>query len=177
MTPFKSIIVVKHRPERLWVTIRDRMSDLAAMLDDVERVTVLERQVTDNGDVRLLNEWRAKPLLPAAMSSLVDPALLGWHDRAEWHEAERRCTWSIEPFFLPGRIQCTGVTSYEEAMGGRGARVTFEGTLALDLSTLMGPSVFDRGLNALAENIVTTLIPKNFRKTVEAAARVLEREA
>lgn len=175
MKPFRAIIVARQSVDRLWITVRDRMPDVAAMLDDVESVTVIKRRKAANGDVHLVNEWRAKPGLPLPAGHLIDQDSLGWLDHAEWAEAERRCSWRIETLFLPGRIQCQGVTTYESAMGGRGARITFEGEIGVDVTRLIAPTtVLDRGVTFAVESIVTTLIPRNFRKTIDAAGRLLE---
>lgn len=174
MKPFKAIIVAKHSPVELWIAVRDRMPDVAAFLDDVESVRVLERRSNKNGDVHLVNEWKVKPGLGVPVGKLIDPTTLGWHDHAEWIEAERLCRWRIEPLFLQGRIRCHGVTTYESAMGGRGSRVTFQGEIDLDMSKLVGSSrVFDGGITVAVETIVTTLIPRNFRKTIDAAGKLL----
>ena len=58
-------------------------------------------------------------------------------------------------------------------MGGRGSKITFQGKLELDLRSLGGAaSVIPNGAAQIVESIVTVLIPKNFRKIVEAADRL-----
>src|SRR5260221_306099 len=132
MKPFKSIVLSKQPVDRLWTTVRDRMPELAKMLDDVERVTVVRRDLLADGRVRIVNEWRAKPRLPVSIESIIGTDAFVWLDRAEWNQSDRRCLWQIEPQFFNGRIHCHGVTLYEPAMGGRGCRITFEGALDLE---------------------------------------------
>ena len=60
-------------------------------------------------------------------------------------------------------------------MGGRGARVTFEGRLDIDpaaLATL--PAVWRGPASIAVEMLISTLIPQNFRKCVEAVGARLE---
>ena len=166
--------VVKEPADRLYETVRDRLPEIAAMMDDVESVRVLERKQQTKGRLLLVNEWRARLRLPALLEGLLEAGSLGWIDRAQWDDADRSCRWAIEPLFLPGQVSCAGRSHYEPAMGGRGARVTFEGEIAIALerlSTLAGP--LEPAVAGLAESIVTTVIPRNFRKILDAACTLL----
>jgi hypothetical protein len=176
MKPFKSVVVSRHPVERLWVTVRDRLPELTSMLDDVERISVIERAEPMEGRLRLVNEWRAKPRLPIPIASVTGSDAFVWLDHAEWIESERRCVWRIEPQFFAGSIRCQGVTHYEPALGGRGSKVTFEGELELAESALAGAGpLIARSVTPLVESVVTVMIPKNFRKIVEAAGQLLDR--
>jgi hypothetical protein len=174
MKPFRCLVIIKHPLDLIWVTIRDRMPELASMLDDIESIAVIERHEDGDGTVRLVNEWRAKIKLPAALHSVIKPEHLGWTDRAVWDEAGRECRWSIEPFFLPEAMRCTGTTNYEPAIGGRGTRVTFAGNINVDTAKLGTiPATFGWPVAAAVELLVTTIIPRNFRKTTEALTQLL----
>jgi hypothetical protein len=173
--PFKSIVLTQQPVDRLWVTVRDHMSELAGMLDDIDRITVVGREQLSRGRLRLVNEWRAKPRLPISIESVTGTDAFVWLDHAEWSESDRRCEWRIEPQFLDGRIHCHGATLYEPAMGGRGSRVTFEGELRLEAPRTGASSLLERSVAPIVESIVTVMIPKNFRKIVEAAARLEQR--
>lgn len=177
MKPFKSIVVSRHPVERLWVTVRDQMPALAKMLDDIESVTVIERRTLQRGSVRLVNEWRARPQFPISLKSVIGSESFVWLDHAEWTDAGKRCEWRIEPQFLPGKIHCHGSTDYVPAMGGRGSRVTFEGELSLDSHATAGVGkLLERSIMPIIESVVTVMIPKNFRRIVEAADRLLQKE-
>ncbi len=177
MKPFKSIVVVNHPVDLVWVTVRDRLPEIAAMLDDVNSVTVVEHEDARDGVVRQVNRWRSRTKIPEMLAKVVEADDLGWLDRAEWSEKDRCCRWTIEPSFLPGSIRCEGASTYAPAMGGRGARVTFEGTLDIDMAGQAALSgALARPLSAVAESVVSNLIPKNFRKTLEAAASLIEGE-
>jgi hypothetical protein len=156
--------------------IRDRMPELAGHLEDVERVTVLSRRELPHG-VRLVNEWRAKPSLPISLKPLTGKDVLIWLDHAEWDEKKMQCRWRIEPEFLSGRMHCNGMTCYEPAIGGKGCRITFEGQLDLEGGALRGlGKLLEGSISPLVEAIITTVIPRNFRRTVEAACRVLDKK-
>jgi len=178
MKTFKSVVLSKHPVEQLWILVRDEMPALATSLDDIERVTVIERRQGPRGRLRLVNEWCAKPQLPIPLKPLIGADSLLWLDRAEWIDVEKRCAWSIEPRFLPGRIQCHGSTQYAAAMGGRGARITFEGELDVTPGPKGGATrLLEQSIMPIVESVVTVMIPRNFRRIVEAADRRLNGEA
>ena len=169
MKEFKTISVVKNPRTVVWSTIRDRLSDLAPMLADIEAIVVQSRADAPNGAVHLVNLWKAKVTIPTTLSSVIQPDMLAWIDRAEWQADHWECHWQIQPHFFEGRIQCKGVTRYEEAMAGRGTRLTFQGNLHVPASSLPGVS-------SLIESFAIGLIPKNFQKLTHAVSQHLEAE-
>jgi hypothetical protein len=172
MKNFKSMVVAAAPLDRLWITVRDNLPDLITTMDDIEKVVVVERTQTTPDCIRLTNEWYAKMRVPEILRASVQGDVIGWTDRNEWNESDRTCRWSIEPWIMPGAIQCSGITRYEPAIGGLGTRVTFEGDFQLDKGALSGiAATLAMPLLPLIESIVTTLIPKNLRKVVEAAAK------
>jgi hypothetical protein len=178
MKSFKNILIVKQPLEPVWKTVRDRLPQLAPLVDDLESVTVIQRDTPGHGRVRLLNQWCTRQTVPSFLQPKLGAAAIGWLDRNEWDEATRCCSWEIEPNILGDHINCRGTTSYETAMAGRGTRVTFEGVFDLSpaaLRSVAGP--FERPLTAFVESIVTTMVPKNFRKILEAATELIRSES
>ncbi|MBV7335254.1 hypothetical protein KFU94_44845 [Chloroflexi bacterium TSY] len=51
MKPFKSVMIVKHPLELVWLTLRDRLQELVPLLDDVKEIAVVERTEESEGDV------------------------------------------------------------------------------------------------------------------------------
>jgi hypothetical protein len=170
----KSVSIVKHQRDDVWATVRDRLAEIVPLIDDIESVTMQSREEGRDGSVRLVNIWRAKPKLPAIAADYLKPDMLAWTDRAEYRRPTFECVWRIEPHFLTDRIQCSGVTRYEQAMGGRGTRVTFEGDLNLLLHNLPGvPAILESPLSSAIETFVSSLVPKNFRKLIDAVGQFL----
>ncbi len=175
MKPFKSVMIVKHPLDLVWLTIRDRLPELVPLLDDVKQITVLERVEKVEGGIYLVNLWRTEPQLPALLASEIKPEMMAWIDQADWQSASYECQWRIEPKFLPEVTTCSGLTIYQPAMGGRGTRITFKGALDLNSRNLSGvPSFVGDTLLKGVESFATSLIPKNFRKLTEAASRFLD---
>lgn len=170
MKTFKTLVVLREPVEAVWSTMRDRLPELVPMIDDVEEITVREREQLAPGRTRLVNVWRPRQRIPELLRGALGGEL-GWIDRNEWDDDTRVCTWEIEPFVLADDIRCEGTTTYAPAMGGRGCRVTFEGVFDLSagaLARFAGP--LQRPAGGFVETIVTTLIPQNTRKVLEAAA-------
>jgi hypothetical protein len=174
MKPFKTFAMVKHPVDVVYATVRDRLAELVPLLGDVDAVTTESREDGPGGTVRLVNRWKARADVPAALSSVIRPDMLAWLDRAEWREAERACHWRIEPLFAPDRTQCEGVTRYEPAMGGRGTRITFDGGIAVTAKGLPGvPAMLEGVVAGGIESLVTTLVPRNFQKLAGAVEKLL----
>jgi len=169
-----SVSMLKHKRDDVWATVRDRLAEIVPLIGDIESVTMQSREEGRDGAVRLVNIWKAKPKLPAIAVDYLKPDMLAWTDRAEYRRPTFECLWRIEPHFLPDRIKCSGVTRYEQAMGGRGTRVTFEGDLDLRLHNLPGvPAILEGPLSSAIEAFVASLVPKNFRKLIEATGQFL----
>jgi hypothetical protein len=177
MKSFSSLVVVRQPPAVVFATVRDRLVELGPMVDDVASITELKRQEIHPGRVRLVNEWHSEQRIPEVLARELHAPDVGWIDRNEWDEATLVCAWTVEPFVLTEHITCRGTTTYEPAMAGRGARVTVEGTFDLAKGALGGlPTALERPVATFVESIVTTLIPKNSRKVVEAAAALVALE-
>jgi hypothetical protein len=175
MKPFQCLVMLRLPADRVGVAIRDRLSEIAPHLDDVESIRTIARAEGTDGAVTLVNEWRVNPKIPPALNGVVTPDMLGWLDHAEWAADLSRCRWRIEPFFMRDAIICEGETRIQPAMGGRGARATFEGKLTIDRSALSSiPVAWRQPAAAAVELVIGALIPKNFRKTTDAVATLFD---
>jgi hypothetical protein len=177
MKTFKSIIMVKYPRNIVWETIRDRLPELVPFLDDVADIVPEHRQEHLEGSLELINIWKADIKIPPILHSVIDPSTLSWTDRAKWNESQNICHWAIEPHFLPDRIRCSGRTQFEEAMGGRGTRINFEGALEVTTKDFPGlPAFMEVTATQTIESLVASLIPKNFRKVTDALSHLLNQD-
>ncbi len=177
MKSFQCLVGVRHPLAKVAAAVRDRMSEVAPALEHVEQITTLSRIERADGAVDLINEWRVNPTLPHALYDVVKPENLGWLDHAAWRSDLAACEWRIEPHFMGAAIDCRGQTLFETAMGGRGTRVTFEGRLDIDPNALLSIPMVWRGPASVAvEMLISTLIPKNFRRTTELLGQLLDAE-
>ncbi len=177
MKKFKSVIIVKQPKALVWKAMRDRLPETAPFLDNIAAITQVRREERTDGSVQLINLWKADVKIPGAIQSIVDPSNLSWLDHAEWFERSNKCQWRIEPQFFTDHIRCAGSTHFEPALGGRGTRITFAGELEITVSNITGlPSFMRATVSKATESLVTSLIPKNFRKITDALSLLLEQK-
>ncbi|HEY2152544.1 MAG TPA: hypothetical protein VGH34_17170 [Vicinamibacterales bacterium] len=171
MKTFRSLVVIKRPREALWTIMRDHLIDISPHLADIQEVRQLDRSVDADGIVHAVNHWRVRHHVPPVIRSILKSEELSWIDRNSWDAGTFTCAWTIEPDFLTEYIACAGHTVFASAMAGQGARVTFEGGLDLKPG-LLGGSLggVEKMVSGFLESIVTTVIPRNLRGVVEAAA-------
>jgi hypothetical protein len=151
--------------------MRDHLTDLADQISDVDRIIEVGRKSGSDGKLEITNKWYVHQQLPAFVRPLLGQGELGWTDRNTWDRTIWTCCWTIEPFFLTDFVHCAGKTQFETAMAGLGARVTFEGGIDLKPGLLRGSvAPLERPIASFVESIVTTIIPRNVRNVLEAAA-------
>ena len=170
MKTFRSLVVLKRPRDELWAIMRDHLVDISGRIADIEEIRQLERTTDENGVVHVVNEWRVRQQVPPVIRSVLKTDELRWIDRNAWDAATYTCAWTIVPGFLTEYIACSGQTSFASAMAGQGARVTFEGGLDLKPGFLGSFGVTEKFVSRFLESVVTTIIPRNLRGVVEAAA-------
>jgi hypothetical protein len=168
---FRSLVVLRRPHEALWTIMRDHLAELAPQIADIKEIRQLDRRVDADGVVHIVNVWRVRHAVPPVLRSILKADELGWIDRNAWDSATLTCSWSIEPNFLTEYIDCAGRTIFAPAMAGQGARVTFEGGFDLKPGLLgLSLGAVEKLVSGFLESIVTTVIPRNLRGVVEAAA-------
>jgi hypothetical protein len=167
---FRSVLVLKRSQQELWINMRDHLPEFAEHIADIESIRQLERVIDVDNAVCVVNEWSIQRNLPAALSTMLKTDRFAWIDRNRWDEASRTCSWTIEPSVLNEHITCSGETSFADAMGGRGTRVTLAGELDIKPGLLGALGSTGPMVSGLIESIATTIIPRNLRAVVEAAA-------
>jgi len=174
MKPFQSFTMVRQPLELVWLTLRDRLPEIAASLDDLESIEVLERKAEADNRLLLLNRWSAKQQIPHLLRDKLGVSSIYWLDRALWDDSTHVCSWSIEPSVMPDHIECRGVTTYSPAMAGRGTKVSFEGYFTLKPGFLDGlPAVLEPVLSGFVETLVSSLIPHNLSRAVDSAHHLI----
>jgi len=97
----RTVSIVKHPPELVWRTMRDRLPEIARLVEDIESVSASSKETDPAGAVHIVNIWQARPKLPAVVVSHVRADMLAWTDRSVWPAKKFECAWRIEPHFLP----------------------------------------------------------------------------
>jgi hypothetical protein len=182
VTPFQSVSVIRHPRPVVAALMRDRLSELVPLIEDIEAITTVEREALADGRVRVVNEWQARADVPAALAAVIRPEMLRWTDTALWSAGSGAsawsCSWSIVPAFQAGRFSCAGETRYGEAMAGRGTRVDFQGTLEVSARGLPGiTGLLESQIGRAIESFAVNLIPASFRNVTRALGTFLDRSS
>jgi hypothetical protein len=175
---FRSLVILKRPHEAIWATMRDHLPEIAGRIPEIESVVETARTIGHEDKTSIVNVWRVRYPVPTSVRSLIGIGEFGWIDRNSWDERTRICTWTIEPFSLAEHISCEGRTIFEPAMAGQGTRITLQGTLDVKAGFLGHIAAgAERLLAGFVESAVTTVIPKNLRAVLEAAASFRPKDA
>jgi hypothetical protein len=173
---FKTISIIKFPVDIAWNTMLDRLPDIANDVDDLESITEIERTAQGDGIVRVVNVWKAKPKFPAMVMKYINPDMLAWTDTATWIEKEKKADWSIRSHHFHEEMHCKGMTTFETAMGGKGCRLTFSGSLEWKGKVFSsGLGIFDSTISKAVEGVLTQMIPSNFRRITEVMSKYIEK--
>jgi hypothetical protein len=62
-------------------------------------------------------------------------------------------------------------------MNGKGTKVTFQGTLELDGARIANSFGLPGRMGiSIVETVITTMIPRNFRKTIQGAVNLIQQK-
>jgi hypothetical protein len=171
---FRILAMVRHPCTSVAPVVRDEMPALAVHLDDVESVTVEDRIDHADGQVDLVNLWRADVSVPTSVRRWVDRSMLAWTDTATWASDGLSCQWRIEPLFAADAVACHGTTTFEEAMGGRGTRITFAGQFDVVARRLPAGMLLGQvGRDAIA-GFVAEVVPRSLHRVGAAVGAHLD---
>ena len=169
---FRTLSMLRQPPEKVWEIMRDRMHETAAGVEDVESVEAKFRREDEPGRVRTLYHWTSAPRLPALLQNQLQPGMLSWEDSALWDDARQVCDWRIRSDYFQDKMICHGTTTFAPAMGGRGCRLTFEGTIQWTDHTLPGIGRLQGPVLKLLEGVLAKMIPNNFQRVAKAVEQI-----
>ena len=81
MKNFRSLVVLKRPQQELWTIMRDHLVEFAGSIADIQDIRQIERTADSNGMVHIVNEWRMRQQIPAAIRSMLKIGEVGWIDR------------------------------------------------------------------------------------------------
>ncbi|MFH1469310.1 MAG: hypothetical protein ABIO70_33305 [Pseudomonadota bacterium] len=165
--------VLTHPRALVYATYRDRLSELVAMLPNIEYLRVLSRR--DDGETSfILNEWKAKGEIPEVAQRWIKPEMLRWKDHATWHGARWDVDWRLEMAFMQDRVSVAGTNRFVD-LGPSRTRLELRGDLTIDARGMPGvPRLLAGKFGAIVERFVLGLVQPNLVKTGEALQRFLD---
>ena len=165
--------MIKQPVDLVWETFRDRFEEVGQRVDDLEYIAFKGKNENEEGQLVTIYEWKADPPLPSLVKSYIKPNMLTWTDTATWNADEKVCYWQIESHYFQDKMSCTGSTSFSPAMGGRGCRLTFQGTIDWEggLPALVG--IMEGPITRAMESVISKMVPKSFHKVSNAVAELI----
>ena len=129
--------VIAYPQDAVYATQRNKMSELAEFLPNIDDIRVLEREDVE-GCVRIVNLWKAAASdVPRVIRPFVKPDMLQWHDYAEWNDEGHFCTWRLEIGFFTEQVDVRGKTSFIP-VGDSSCKCIVDGELTVDHKNLPG---------------------------------------
>jgi hypothetical protein len=159
------VMVAMHARPRVWEVLSERMCELAPLLEHIETAALERRLTTDDGTVHCTHRWRARPNVPGILAQHIDQGLLEWTTDTEWRPADYASRWVVRPRSMKGAALCEGTLVLFPAIGGKGTRIELE------------LAVVARQPSAGWSAITSTILSTHFRKLVDAAGRLLDKNA
>jgi polyketide cyclase/dehydrase/lipid transport protein len=173
---FKTLNIIKHPPEKVWVTMRDQFPDIVELVEEVDSVVVDSRTEISKGIMEVKNIWKANPPIPEVIIKHVKPEMLTWTDTALWDEQTMICSWKIDSHYFKEKMDCKGITKFEPAIGGRGCRLTFEGTIHWEGGIPLSFGMMDGMVSKALESIISKMVPNNFRKVTSGVEMFMAKQ-
>ena len=159
-TSFRTVTVVKHPVDDVWVTMRDHLPSLADSLADIRSIREAAREEVGESVVRVVNEWEARVNLPAGLDGLISAEMLRWTDHAEWDRSRMSCRWRVVPDAFRGELVSEGETGFVPIANHRATRIDFSGEIAIQPErTLLAKSIYA----GLIRQTIASVIPRNFQ--------------
>lgn len=173
---FKSLKVIPHTQEKVWLTMRDHLHEISDLMDDVKSIEEVEREQIIEGKVKVVSIWKSAPRLPRVLVRSLKPGMLAWTDTAIWTDARQSCSWTIDSHYFKEKMQCQGTISFESAMKGEGCRILFQGSINFSKENLFSAGPFDRLASKTLETVLGKLIPGNFQKMATGIKGLIEQQ-
>jgi hypothetical protein len=153
---------------------RDDLPGLARYMSNVKDIEVKERK-ENGGVVTLLNHWRARAEIPAAVKAFVTEDKLGWLDHATWDAAKKQCDWWLEIPAFKDAVTCKGTTRV--VADGATSRMLISGELTVDAAKVGVPRLMAGTVGKAVEAFAVALIKPNQEKMGEAVTQYLKARA
>jgi hypothetical protein len=158
-----SVSRIHHPREEVYLTYRDRLSEVAAYLPDIREIVCESRVREEQGEgfLKVHNVWIANRDIPSFARSFLKPEMLRWDDYARWNDDEHLVHWNIGLRVFTDNVTCGGINRFREAEGG-GTEVVLEGDLQIELKGIPGvPSFLAKSVAPQVEKFIVGLITPN----------------
>lgn len=166
--------LIHHPRDVVFSAYRDRLSEVAAYMDNVRAIEVVSREDGADGTVRLHNVWRANAEIPNFAQSIVKPDMLAWDDHATWDPVALRCDWNLHTRAFTEAVRCSGTNTFFE-VDEHTTRVVLAGELLIDATQVrVIPRFLAGSVGPQVEKFAVALITPNLEQVNAALQRFLD---
>lgn len=171
---FKRVSIVKYPVEAVWLTMRDKMPEVASLLDEIKTIDLISSEADDTGKLNVTKVWSAAPSLPDFVRKHISDDMISWTEHGIWQDDTKACHWNITSHAFNEAIHCEGITQFQSALGGKGTRITFSGTINIDMKQLSHKIMVAQAIPAqVIELIAKNIIPRNFAESTKGVEAYL----
>jgi len=174
---FEYIEQVTHDFERVFVALRDRLTEVPAFMPELDRIDELEREERKGGRLHIVNEWHGNSKsAPPAVRPFVTKSMTTWRDYALWDNDRRLVEWRFETNHFESLYECAG-TNYIEDDGAGGTRIRLTGDLLVYPERVPGvPKLLARRLRPKVESFLMSMVTPNLALLPKAVQALLDGE-
>lgn len=165
--------IIHHPRAAVFAAYRDRLSDVAAYIPDIQRIDVLRRDEVDDV-VSLHNLWVADREIPKVARGFIRPDMLQWDDWAKWNATQFDCSWRLGIRAFPEGVRCSGTNTFVE-LGAERTKVILGGDLTVDVKKIPGvPRLLAGRIGPQVEKFIVSLITPNLERVNSSLGRFLD---
>jgi hypothetical protein len=170
---FKIIELLKHSPDKVYQTYRDRLPDLVPYLPNVDVIERLERQETPGG-VKHVFRWKVSGAIPRAVRPFFSDKMMTYLDRNEWFDEVKRVDWRFEIGIFPDAVDCHGTNFFTAGKEPGTAEIALTGFLNIDLAKVKGVPRLLHGLASTVEKFLLDQVRPNLMAVTKAVGQYLD---
>lgn len=168
---YHSESILAHPRDAVFVAYRDRLTEIAAYLEDIAAVNVISR-AEDGAIVKMHNEWVSDRSVPTVAKSFIKPEHLRWDDHATWDANSFTVRFDIKTRVFTDAVRCFGTNTF--VAEGDKTRIILDGDFDVNLREIPGvPRLLAGTIKPQVEKFIIGLIQPNLEKTNDAVGRFL----
>ena len=164
----RSESVIDHPRERVFMTYRDRLPEVASYIPDIEAINELLRS-RDGVISTVHNEWISDKEVPGVLSKFVKKRDLCWDDFAKWDDDGHR----LDTRVFTEAVRCGGRNRF--VAEGQSTRVIISGELDIDVERIRAiPKIVARRLKPRLEQFIVALVTPNLTEVNRSLQRFMD---
>jgi len=151
--------VIAYPVDEVFAAFRDHMTELAAYLEAIEKITVLSRE-TDGDTTHIVSIWESKIKFPGPVEKMIPQGVRSYRDVADWHAQRHTVDWRIEIPVLTEAVDAHGTNTF--VAKGTKTEMSIRGEINIDPKKIKGvPTILARQIVPTVTKVVVSTVKKN----------------